>query len=69
VKSFGFLRIIFKRRGPEKGMFLFLLSLYEMSNAQYVNIIKVTSVPIIKVASDFKSMYRAAASNVLVMAI
>ena len=28
-----------------------------MSNAKYVNIIKVTSVPIIKVVSDFKSMY------------
>ena len=32
-----------------------------MSNAKYVNIIKV--------ASDFKSVYRAAASIVLVMAI
>ena len=27
-----------------------------MSNAKYVNIIKVTSLPFIKVASDFKSM-------------
>ena len=27
-----------------------------MSNAKYVNIIKVTSVSFIKVASDFKSM-------------
>ena len=40
-----------------------------MSSAKYVNIIKVTSVPIIKVASDFKSVFRTAASNVLVMAI
>ena len=30
---------------------------YEMSNRKYVNIIKVTSVPFIKVASDFRSMY------------
>ena len=35
---------------------------YEMSNARYVNIIKVTlfkvtSVPFIKVANDFKSVY------------
>ena len=28
-----------------------------MSNARYVNIIKVTSVPFIKVANDFKSVY------------
>ena len=32
-------------------------TVYEMSNAKYANIIKVTSVPIIKVANDFKSMY------------
>ena len=30
-----------------------------MSNARCVNIIKVTSVPFIKVASDFKSIYSA----------
>ena len=29
----------------------------DMSNAKYVSIIKVTSVPIVKVANDFKSMY------------
>jgi hypothetical protein len=40
-----------------------------MSNTKYVNIIKVTRVPFIEVASDFKSMYRAAASNMLVMTI
>ena len=40
-----------------------------MSNAKYVNIVKVICVPIIKVASHFMSMYRAAASNVLVKAI
>ena len=28
-----------------------------MSNAKYVNIIKVTGVPFFEVASDFKSMY------------
>ena len=31
---------------------------YEMSNASYVNILKVTSVPFIKVAKDIKSVGR-----------
>ena len=31
---------------------------YELSNARYVNIIKVTSVPFIKVSNDFKSVCR-----------
>ena len=30
---------------------------YEMSNAKYVHITKVTSVPFVKVASHFKPMY------------
>ena len=29
MKLFGFLRIIFERQGPEKGTFLFLLSLHD----------------------------------------
>ena len=28
MKLFGFLQIIFERQGPEKGTFIFLLSLY-----------------------------------------
>ena len=31
MKLFGFLQIIFERQGPEKGMFLFLLSLVDIS--------------------------------------
>ena len=40
-----------------------------MSNAKYVNIIKVTSIPFIKVTSDFKCMYIGSSLYVLVMAI
>ena len=40
-----------------------------MSNAGYVNIIKVTSVPFIKVANDFKSVYVGSNLSVLAMAI
>ena len=35
-----------------------------MSIARYVNIVKVTSVPFINVASDFKSVYRQQPLNV-----
>ena len=37
-----------------------------MSNARYVNIIKVTGVPFIKVASDFKSVCVGSSLSVLV---
>ena len=45
-----------------------------MSNARYINIIKVTllkmtSVTFIKVANDFKSVYVGSSLSVLVMAI
>ena len=39
------------------------------NNKVIIKLFKVTSVPFIKVASDFKSMYITEASNVLVMAI
>ena len=40
-----------------------------MSNARCVNLIKVTSVPFLKVANDFKSVYVGSSLSVLVTAI
>ena len=40
-----------------------------MSNARYVKISKVTSLPFMNVASDFKSMYIGSSLYVLVMTI
>ena len=39
MKLFGFLRMIFERQGPEKGTFLFVLSLYPQFTSQIVRLV------------------------------
>ena len=47
MKLFGFLRIIFERQGPEKGTFIFLLSLEELIKSNKNNWVNWVTVSIL----------------------